>query len=828
MESGLPEPMNQNNPQKTDAFRPASSSLAGIRYPLTHLVAIILCLPALAATLWFVATNPAMIDIFGHLFKRWQPGRGSLETGTLLLSICCFAGFGIIGWFYLETHEIYVPVTVAFCLAFLFGLSLCGFVFEGLAIAGILMRTSIAMGLGLLLIFLAVIAHWRFRQVPETGTGGTFDSRDTLLRRQLARQSFRDSLVHPAGLLQRSYVTVVILLIGLISFFLFWHAVLYPAVYWDSLILYLGYARMTFLEGVFPVKVTGQVGIGLGANYPHLFEVLGAGMCTIKGSWSEIPQRLMVPLTGLASTCLVYHIILRLTRHVTWSLSMTLLYRSIPLGLVFDQYASNYSLAILFTTGFLYLALMYIETGMRGYFRSVTLLLALSMHLNYLMGILWLPWLLMVWLAHWKRDRGVPYGSQASSRMERLEFLKLPTVRTTEQTGCPWAVHTGLNPLRKFLVSDTFWRTLMFAVLIGSTWLIRNWVVTGNPVYAFFHERLGGIRINPDVMKAAAEEWAKNGAGIGNWGESLQERLMGLWPFLTGAYFNRAGDLQHWMNSFRLAPVFTGFALPGLIVLVAIILTRPWNGSSGRPPCHTAAANRAWQAAIEWRFGLVVLTLMLGYLFFHLKMAPYYLYQICPVIVTLVVLASFSLKFLKFAPWRWFMALIILVVGMVPGLAMAMMGFKIVGPVMSGHGRLFRPAELYVLRNPLPDRSSFLNWRYGDDQLMWDYLNRNLSGTRLLTHENRHLALDPSIQIVHLDDWDMQELWQVPDPAERVKRLVQRFRTRYYLYVPNEDSCATNALMGAQQWPELGLAELVHQEGPNRLYRLRWPPEPAG
>ena len=50
---------------------------------------------------------------------------------------------------------------------------------------------------------------------------------------------------------------------------------------------------MTFLEHAFPVKVVGQVGIGLGANYPHLYALLGASTATMWGHWSSLYQQLM-------------------------------------------------------------------------------------------------------------------------------------------------------------------------------------------------------------------------------------------------------------------------------------------------------------------------------------------------------------------------------------------------------------------------------------------------------------------------------------------------------------------------------------------------------
>ena len=110
---------------------------------------------------------------------------------------------------------------------------------------------------------------------------------------------------------------------------------------------------------------------------------------------------------------------------------------------------------------------------------------------------------------------------------------------------------------------------------------------------------------------------------------------------------------------------------------------------------------------------------------------------------------------------------------------------------------------------------------------MWDYVNHHLMGHRLLTHDNRHLVYDPSVTLIHLDDWtdrwNIQALWLIEDPAKRVRWLIERYNIHYYLFVPNEDACATNARMGAAAWDELGLAELIYEAGENRLYRLRLP-----
>jgi hypothetical protein len=193
----------------------------------------------------------------------------------------------------------------------------------------------------------------------------------------------------------------------------------------------------------------------------------------------------------------------------------------------------------------------------------------------------------------------------------------------------------------------------------------------------------------------------------------------------------------------------------------------------------------------------------------------------------MALLAALGWPLWSARPWRWAFGALALAAGIVPGLAMALMGFKIAGMIQLPGTSGVHPATLYVLHHPMPDARTFYRWRYGDDAVMWDYINKNLKGEKLLTHENRDLALDPSIQIVNLDDWDMQSLWKIDDPVARVRCIVHDYGIKHYLYIPNEDATPTNARMGTKDWPRLGLAKLVYetQSPPNKLYVLTPPPE---
>ncbi|MCE5230800.1 glycosyltransferase family 39 protein [bacterium] len=774
------------------------------RLVAAHAVGLILALVAVAFCVW-AEINWALISdpfrargswpnpfaVFPYLFDSWSSLRGGFDWRGLIFGALAVALTTVLGAFLLECFEIYVGRAAWLALAFLFGLGMAGVVLEWLAIPFLLGRGSIAVSLIALLAILALGAWRAARRPPHSIPGAVGDPADHSYRHVQARKAFRNSLTHPRRPHEIIFAVAALFVIAAITAANFWHAILYPEVYWDSLILYMGYARQTFLAHGFPIKVCGHVGIGLGANYPHLYAVLGSGVATAMGEWSELPQRIIAPLAGLATTVLVYQTALRMTRHVNASLAVALLYRSIPLGIMYDQYGSDYALVILFTAGFLYLSILYIQDALPGYFVLMTLLIAISMHINYLMGILWLPWALTIVIAH--------------------KFVVPPSGGTTNDA--PWTTLTVRPPLITFLFSNRFWLWLVIACAIGSTWYIRNWIVTGNPVYAFFYKFLDGKHINGDVMAAAEREWQSNGYGIGLFGATVLERIRHAWGFFTGLNIVIQGEgaekTARWTfstPSYSISPVFMGFAMPALIAWLGSFLALR-RGSDKIPGARA--------------FGFVVGTLTLALLAFHFVLAPFYLYQIISIIPCLALLVAAAWPWWSIRPWRWVLGGLALLVAIAPGLGWSLMGFKLIGEFEPTPGaRSEYPQTLWPLRHPLPKTSQFYRWRYGDDVVMWDYLNAHLKGEKILTHENRDLVLDPTIEIVNLDDWDMQPLWELPQ-TERVRRLIENHNIHYYLFVPNELATPTNARMGTAEWPKLGLAELEFQAGENKLYKLK-------
>lgn len=794
-----------------------------IRFPLferilTHAVAAAVFLVAAYFVVWFLQRNAHQFQIFGALFRPYEFAGGSMDLVKLGWAVGALVVFTVLGWFLIETVEIYVPVSAAWALAWIFGLSVSGVVFELLAIAQLLKRPWVFVAPAVVLIALWIMAARRTRRAPETGEGDQGGAVGQAARRELARRQFERTLIQPRNFPQRAFQFTALLLVMLISGLILYHGILYPETYWDSLILYLGYARMMFLEGGVVEKVVGQVGYGLGANYPHLYEFLGAAVSAAGGpatpeGWNPLTQQLMAPLCGIASTVLVYHVALRLSRHVNFSLAVALLYRSIPLGISYDQYASNYALAILFTAAFLYVALMYIESGLRGYFILATLLPAFAMHLNYIMGILWLPWGLMVIAAH----LFYPAEEEEAEMEERRRFAlaaQAPTAVSFYDAGedAPplWTSVRRRRPLHSVLGSKFFWFTFLGAVVLALPWYVRNWIVTSNPVYAFFPEIFGGKHINPEVMESARAEWQANGAGIGRMGETVMERIRNSWLFFVGA----GSEGQVWRQAWRLQPFVPGFVLTGALVLVARWLATPFLFRG-----HGRLLSRFADPAL--RFGLIALALAVALFAFHYVMAPFYLYQIILVLPALAVLAVFLAPYWLQPFWRYAFGFLVVVIGFVPGLTMGLMGFKVFQPVRTGPKpeQVEGPMQLFAFRHPLPDPEMFYGWRFFPDNRMWEYVNLHLKGRKILTHENRHLVYHPSIELIHLDDWAMQHLWD-KGPEEKIAEL-KKMKIRHYLKVPNEAAHAINQRMGTDVWVERGVVEEVRRYGDNILYRLK-------
>ncbi|MBM3333341.1 hypothetical protein FJY63_01645 [Candidatus Sumerlaeota bacterium] len=846
-----PEPCTEQPEPCTEQPEPSEPPGAGGPTARRVVAIVALCIAAASAAHFFYlhqyqpnsVGTPGLLSTFHHLFNVSDNPYHVYLDGIDWTGLAFAGGAALVlmlvGLLALHSLDLYIPLSARLALAYVVGVGLVGVALEVETIFGIYYNESIKNTISASAILLGIIAiargrrKFRGRTIPNWGA-----CRPAIAREHNER--FRQSLYSPttpsAKALYCSACGVLSLLIIAVTALTFYHGACCPETYWDSLILYVGYAREIFYQRAFPFKAVAQVGIGLGANYPHLFSLMAAATATFAGSWSDTFAQVAPPLAGLLSCVLVYHMTLRLTRHRLLALALTALFRTIPYGIAYFIYASDYAFVMLFVAAFLYVALLYVETGLVGYFILATLIPAFAMHINYLMGMLWVIWLAMLILAHAR-----PIREPAPEPLEILDEEEMPHDEVAERTICPQP-----PTLPRLLVSARLWGWLAVAVLIASPWYVRNRVVTGNPVYAFFPSLFPKtIHYNREVMDSARVEWTLNGDGIGR--AALDLYSPQFWQHLER--FRRARDvsqmeiariktplwrkiaatplwLTHRNTGWKMAPALLGIALPGLLIFLI-----------GSRPARAIDASQRLPIAHR-RFGWLCVLTLLFLLAYHYLLADFYLYQIIAVVVLIPLFGAYFVLALPGAVERGIFVALAMWIAIFPGLPMALMGFKIKSEARLGQ-TVRSPFELVALHNIGVSRDTFYQLAYGDDRDEWAVLNTTCLDETVLTHENRHLVLDRRVKIVHFDDWDVQALWR--KSAQEQLRGLRDLGITYYMFVPNEINHQVNRRLGPpakadvgepdppawkmsalRGWIEDGALELVMEIGDNRLYRFNY------
>lgn len=684
--------------------------------------------------------------------------------------------YAVIGFVFVDCFEHYIPIGGHICLGFVFGMGLAGVAFELLTLAHLLNRVMV-IGVWVAGFVAVVYAREAIHKPPYVDTPEGEDWIPRNKRKAAAADWFRKVVLQPKTGPEILYAMLALLLILAISALVTLHAVGLPETYWDALILYIGYAREIFQQGAFPTKVVGQVGIGLGANYPHLYPLLSAQTAALAGQWSDIFAQALPPIASMVAMILLFYIAQELTRNTLVAISAALLFRSVPYGIAYSQYASDYAIAIAFTAAFAYCALLYVAYGLRSYLALTLLIAAFAVHINYLMWILWVTEGVMILILHL-----FPRKLSAPEEYGRGYQLYIPP---------DYVQIYGRPSLGLLLRTRFFWGALFAALALSAPWYIRNVVVTGNPVYAFFYKTFPSKHVNPEVMRSAQLEWLINGDGIWRAGRTFGERLANSWQyFVTGP--------QQW----KLSPVLMAFAVPGLLLF---ILHTIWRLAAGRKKPRAlyddeeAPPPRGLDDAFE--FGITCAFLFLALLFYEYFVAGYYLYHIIIILPLLGVFACFVFELCHTRAARGVLYALCILVGFSPGVIVGMMGFKLLT-----HGTIDRQTysqvDLTALKNLFMDRKTFYKMAFNGDMDMFLNLMWIPSGGKLLTHENRQRLVSENIKLVHLDDWEVQQAYGKP-PEERIK-ILDDLGIDFYLYVPNEDNHIVNARLGMDELIGLG------------------------
>ena len=349
----------------------------------------------------FVVRNYGLVYDFQSLSRPWVPNWGGVPWLQIGFGFLMIAAYTAVGWFAVRCVDVYVPLPMRIGISYVMGLGIMSFILELLTMAGFLFRWPIVICFAAALVTLWYLSfrHVRSRCEGDPEHGDMRAHRGG--QESLANRAFKKSLL-PLGNIQSKLAYYVLLtFVGIITLLTFYHGILFAETYWDSLILYLGYGRMTYLYGAFPFKAVAQVGYGLGANYPHLYPMIGSTSSALWGEWYDVFNQVPPPFCGLMAMVTLYYIICELSRNRLMAAAVCLLFRCTWYSIAYTTFASDYSVAILFTAVFLYLAYKYIESGLRGYLILITFIPAFAMHINFLMGFLWVPWGLMLIATHW-------------------------------------------------------------------------------------------------------------------------------------------------------------------------------------------------------------------------------------------------------------------------------------------------------------------------------------------------------------------------------------------------------------------------------------------
>lgn len=535
----------------------------------------------------------------------------------------------------------------------------------------------------------------------------------------------------------------LIALLAFLNFFIFYWALCFPVHYWDGLILYAGYARETFFSSGFGIRVCLQVGDGLGANYPHFYPVTAAALAKIAGSWNMLYSQLIPPVMGILTQLFIYATVEALLPKKRLGLWAVLLYRCIPYAISYNIYVSDYATTICMATGFLYYLTRFEQSQKKSFFLMAAIIAAIAPHVNYLM---WHLWFLLA-------------GS-----------------------AC-------LHSFSKKSSKRYLWTVVILALSIGSTWYIRNIIVTGNPVYAFYHQIFGGKNINPEVLEFCTHEWQSNGDGIGNglYGNSLKEKIA------NSPHFFVTNSTTNW----KLNPVLIAFGLPGL--LLSFFLLRK-------------------------KRSLLYFQLYLGgMLFYHYCISGLYLYHIITITPVISILGIHLLSH-RFRALQYTQKGLILCIAVIPGLAMSVFGFKLLSP------RSYQGQKVWfhnIFHRPGLDQWRYWEMAFGEEGQIWRYVDKHLQGKKILSHDNRYLTYPEGEHPIHLDEWEVQPVYKEPDLEKKYQFLLD-LGLEYYIFIENEMNMVNKngiylrELVGIPYFIEKGYLKKVYdpQPGGAAIYRF--------
>ena len=352
------------------------------------------------------------------------------------------------------------------------GLGLTGFTVILLAMFGVLYRIPLNLAW---LFLVGILLTKAFSQAH-----GNYNLKSvwTFLKDAFLIWKFERPVISSSSLL-------IIIPLGGIFLFIFYHALLTPVTHWDATVYHATMAKVMYYNHAFPLIAGHSVGIQMSANYPPLFPGLGAYFYTQIGGVDDFYLRAISPIMALLTILATYKVGKVLAGNTCGKVTALLLSMT-PLFILYSIYAINYTMLTFFV---------------------ITSVLFLLLALTKKNTVYWVMC-------------GVFYGLAMLTSYQALVFF-LPSFALVLLY---LLIRKGHE--RKFLIRNTLLLGVS-ALVIGGIWYLRNTIVLGNPVYPFLYGIFGGKYIDPAVLERTFSgiHWCSVNGFFGKLDPGILERV---------------------------------------------------------------------------------------------------------------------------------------------------------------------------------------------------------------------------------------------------------------------------------------------------------------
>jgi 4-amino-4-deoxy-L-arabinose transferase-like glycosyltransferase len=502
------------------------------------------------------------------------------------------------------------------------------------------------------------------------------------------------------------------LAIGVIFFFCFYHALLTVIVHWDALVYHAAMANIMYNEHGIPLIVGPSIGIEMSANFPPLFSALGAFIYVQIGQIQDIYLRLIAPLMGLLTVLATYKIG-ELVAGKKYGLLAALFLALTPLFFRYSIYATSYSTLTFFCTVTILFFVLAISRGATKYWIASGLFFGFAILTSYI-ALYLAPFLFIALIAYF---------------MAKRNSLRL-----------------NIKHASVLIIS---------ALLVGGVWYLRNLILVGNPIYPNAYTILGGLNVDPFIMKITFDGIKQSAINSFFGGQvSVFEQIM---IFLT------------YRTSY---PSISLLTLLGLILLTTIKNKKLWLIA-----LWPLTLSFIVLSGISWGFPRHMVFVMPGFALLSalpiLKLLELCKTSECSGSINFLQRISIRLpKIRKSNLIRIGLALILLAGFIFPSVTLVM-GGKVWAENLNDQV----PNDyMWFMKNPNADTWTAVSQLY-PEAVAWQYINANLkAGEKVATVENRiyYVKNCSNDYFFYLDGWEARDLYNITDPVQMVQYLRDR------------------------------------------------------